>query len=78
MVMGLIGLGIGLALLVNAQGMVRFSRSLDKWISVEQFIGKVDKKLVDLDSWMLKNHGVAAFLFIVLALLALWLGISSR
>ena len=77
-VMGFIGLGIGLMLLVNAQGMVRFSRSLDKWVSVEQFVEKVDRKLVDLDAWMLKNNSVAAVLFVLLALLALGLGFLSR
>ena len=77
-VMGLIGLAIGLGLLVNAQGMVRFSRALDKWVSVEQVVEKIDRKLLDLDSWMLKNNAIAAVLFILLAILALSLGILSH
>lgn len=78
LVMGLIGLVVGLSLLFNAQGMVRFSRSLDKWVSVEQFVERIDKKLLDLDAWMLKNNSAAAFLFILLALLALGLGLFAR
>ena len=77
-IMGSIGLAIGLALLVNAQGMIRLSRSLDQWVSVEKFAERIDRKVVDLDAWMLKNNAVAAVVFLVLALLALGLGILSR
>ena len=77
-VMGCLGLGIGLSLLTNAQGVVRLSRSLDKWVSVEKFAQMVDKKVIDLDAWMLKNKNVAAVLFLLLSVLALGLGLSSR
>ena len=74
-VMGVIGLVIGMSLLINAKGIVHFSRSLDKWVSVEQFVEKVDQKLLDMDAWMLKNNTVAAILFILLAILTLGLGL---
>ena len=76
--MGLIGLVIGMSLLINAKGTVHFSRSLDKWVSVEQFVEKVDRKLLDMDAWMLKNNTVAAILFILLAILALGLGLLAH
>ena len=77
-IMGCLGLGIGLSLLTNAQGVVRLSRSLDKWVSIEKFAERVDKKVVDLDTWMLKNKNVAAVLFLLLSVLALGLGLFSR
>ena len=77
-VMGMVGLVIGMSLLTNAKGIVHFSRSLDKWVSVEQFVEKVDRKLLDMDAWMLKNNTVAAILFILLAILALGLGLLAH
>ena len=77
-IMGCLGFGIGLSLLTNAQGVVRLSRSLDKWVSVEKFAQMVDRKVIDLDAWMLKNKNAAAVLFLLLSVLALGLGLFSR
>ena len=76
--MGCVGLAIGLSLLMNAQGVIRLSRSLDKWVSVEKLAEAIDKKAIDLDAWMLKNKNVSAVLFLLLSILALGLGLFSR